>query len=25
LETIQMFGEQVIPKIKRATPVCPVP
>ena len=25
LETIQMFGEEVIPTIKRATPVCPVP
>lgn len=25
LETIQVFGEQVIPQIKRATPVCPVP
>ncbi len=25
LETIQAFGEQVIPEIKRATPFCPVP
>jgi len=25
LETIQAFGEQVIPEIKRATPSCPVP
>jgi len=25
LETIQQFGEEVIPQIKRATPVCPVP
>ncbi len=25
LETIQMFGEEVIPKIKQATPECPVP
>jgi alkanesulfonate monooxygenase SsuD/methylene tetrahydromethanopterin reductase-like flavin-dependent oxidoreductase (luciferase family) len=25
LETIQRFGEEVIPQIKRATPSCPVP
>jgi hypothetical protein len=25
LESIQRFGEEVIPQIKRATPVCPVP
>ncbi len=25
LDTIQAFGEQVIPEIKRATPSCPVP
>jgi len=25
LETIQRFGEEVIPQIKRATPLCPVP
>ena len=25
LETIQLFGERVIPTLKRATPVCPVP
>ncbi|MFQ5683776.1 MAG: LLM class flavin-dependent oxidoreductase [Candidatus Binatia bacterium] len=25
LETIQVFGEQVIPEIKRAAPSCPVP
>lgn len=25
LETIRLFGERVIPAIKRATPVCPVP
>ena len=25
LDTIQLFGERVIPEIKRATPVCPVP
>jgi hypothetical protein len=25
LETIQIFGEEVIPHIKQATPVCPVP
>jgi alkanesulfonate monooxygenase SsuD/methylene tetrahydromethanopterin reductase-like flavin-dependent oxidoreductase (luciferase family) len=25
LETIQLFGERVIPAIRRATPPCPVP
>jgi alkanesulfonate monooxygenase SsuD/methylene tetrahydromethanopterin reductase-like flavin-dependent oxidoreductase (luciferase family) len=25
LDTIQLFGERVIPQLKRATPVCPLP
>jgi len=25
LETIQRFGEEVIPQIKRLTPSCPLP
>ena len=25
LETIQLFGERVIPEVKRATPLCPLP